>query len=117
MSWATGVLLIEIDVDTKDVKQVQTFYYWDGTKNEFIVMGDDGVYVSNAEQNRLNLKNISGGSDINAIYRIEMGGGYTTKYGDYLYFSASEWQPTTHYYYLYNIETGAFTDIYGNPVS
>ena len=115
MSWATGVPLIEIDVDTKSVRQIQTFYSW--ARNESIIEGDDGVYVSCVEQNRLNLKNISGGSDISAIYRSEMGRGYTTKYGDYLYFSASEWQPTTHYYYLYNIETGAFTDIYGNPVS
>ena len=115
MSWAAGVPLIEIDVDTKSVRQIQIFYSW--TRNESIIEGDDGVYVSTAEQNRLNLENISGGSGISAIYRIEMGRGYTTKYGDYLYFFASEGRPTTRYDYLYNIETGAFTDIYGNPVS
>ena len=115
MEWATGVPLIEIDVNTKAVKQIQTFFSW--TKSEALVASDDGVYVSSVDQNKISLKSITGSPDINITYKSEMGSGFAQKYGNYLYFSAVGDQRYTRYYYIYNIESGAFTDIYGNLLS
>ena len=112
MEWETGVPLIEIDVPTRNVKQIKIL-----VGDEFFIKSDDGIYLYSIDNDKLHLKNITGGSDISVAYKSEMDDGYATKYGDYLYFSALGNQPYPRYHYLYNISTGMFTDAYGNPVS
>ena len=132
LDWVTGAPLIEINVNTKEAIKNQSLRI--GTQNKHLVAGENGVYISDITQDNitvdLNLpglpdtltrftviyKNITGGSDIVVQLKIEMGNGYTIKYGKYLYYTAVNGQRNTRCFYVYNIETGEFTDIFGNPV-
>jgi len=106
--------LIEIDIDAKNIKQVHKFSSWD----ESVIVCSDGVYISSIDQGTLNLKNISGGTDISVPFKSKTEARLTAKYGNYIYFvRIGEQAPSTRFYYLYNIETGLFTDIYGNPIN
>lgn len=112
MDWATGVPLIEVDLDTKDIKQIHVI-----SEGESLTHDNEGVYIFSANQNRYNWENISGGKDINVAVPEWLEGRFTVKFDKYLYYFEVVDSDYTRYYYLYDIETGYFTDIYGNPIN
>ena len=104
--------LIEVNLDTKKVTPIGGL-----SVGESLVKDALGAYIFSINQNTLSWKNISGGNDISVTIAQGVKGNYATKYDNCLYFSVVADSSYTRHYYLYNINTGYYTDIYGNPVN
>jgi hypothetical protein len=100
--------LLAVDLETKKVSDLGILY---GSLDK----DAQGAYLFRWSSNVLYWKNISGGKDVRITIPQAANRGFPTKFGNYLFFSEIRGSDHTRYYYLYNIETRKFTDLFGNP--
>ena len=75
------------------------------------------IYITNTTGNQMNMRNITGGTDLQVVLPAGAKGNIAFMYDKYIIFSyINHTQHYTRYYYIYNLETKTLSDIYGNNV-
>jgi|GEM_PF-3007038 S-layer homology domain. len=105
--------LIKINCNNKSYDFLQNDY-----SSSNLTSFENDVYVTSYLDNKLNMKNITGETDYNITFPINVKGIISLIYDNYFIFLYIDYADQyTRYYSVYNTITNTYTDIYGNDLS